>query len=124
MSAIANGSPGLLVRNVIRRRVTAKKPELQDAEIAGAEVAHQHETALVHQEAPQPENCRQKHIQPGYQPQADLHRSCWTQEERSALDDMTTLFLKERRSVSVDVAYSCFREVLRAYIRSFRNECD
>ena len=36
---------------VIRRRVNAKKPVLQDAEIAGSEVDHQTEPALVQQEA-------------------------------------------------------------------------
>ena len=115
---------GLAV-TVIRRRVTGKKPELKDAEIAGAEVDHQNETALVQQDATQPEKCMHQHMQPGYQPQAELHQSSLTQVERSVLGDMTTLlFLKELRCVSVDVAYSCLREETRAYIRSFRNECD
>ena len=115
---------GLAV-TVIRRRVTGKKPELKDAEIAGAEVDHQNETALVQQDATQPEKCMHQHMQPGYQPQAELHQSSLTQVERSVLGDMTTLlFLKELRCVSVDVAYSCLRKETRAYIRSFRNECD
>ena len=85
---------------VKRRRVTAKKPELKDAE-------HIHED-----------------IQAGYQPRKELQQSSLTQLERCALEDMTTLFLKERFKVAVDTTYSCLREETRAYIRSSRNDCD
>ena len=45
-----------------------------------------------------------------------------TQEEREVFDDILTLFLDQRKCVSVEVAYTLLRDESRAYIRSVRNQ--
>ena len=98
------------------RRYTVKKPELPDAE-----VKHLPSTALLEQDATQPPKGMDEEMRPGYQPQEQRHqRRLLTQEEREVFDDMTELFLHQRKCVSVDVAYSLLRAESRAYIRSLR----
>ena len=95
---------------VKRRRVSGKRPERKGAE-----------TALVG--ATQPDKCIDEQMQPGYQPHEQLHQSCLTQVERSGLDDMTTLFLTQRKCASVNGVYYLLQEKTREHIRSFRDDC-